>query len=190
MSKWDVKNIPAQDTIQPNLIPMVDIMFLLLLFLMLGADMGQRELEDMELSKAVLANDDQPKKGMEREDRLTVNIYHLPDRGMVWVKCDDYAQHKTCRNPNHWRIAVKGNDYKAPDEAAFKKLLAAEAEKGRKNHNDRNSVSERKIMLRADNTAPFGLVQGVMNSCAWAKMYKIECGVAKVSKEEVIANAQ
>ena len=38
------KSKEAQHT-NPNLIPMIDIMFLLLLFFMLGADMGQRELE-------------------------------------------------------------------------------------------------------------------------------------------------
>ena len=37
----------AAEHVNPNLIPMIDIMFLLLLFFMLGADMSQRELEEV-----------------------------------------------------------------------------------------------------------------------------------------------
>ena len=41
------KTIKAEEDVSPNLIPMIDIMFLLLLFFMLNADMSQRELEEL-----------------------------------------------------------------------------------------------------------------------------------------------
>jgi biopolymer transport protein ExbD len=189
MSKWDVKNIAAQENIAPNLIPMVDIMFLLLLFLMLGSDMGQRELEELNLSKATHVEEDKAREGMVQEDRLTINVYHLPDSGMVYVKCDTYAKHETCRNPEHWKIAVRGVDYRTADDARFKALLKMESDLGKKNPR-LDKFSERKIMLRADGSAPYSLVQSVMYSCSFAGMYKIECGAAKLPKGEVIAEAR
>src|SRR5215510_3058419 len=55
----------AQVHVNPNLIPMIDIMFLLLLFFMLGADMGHRELETVRLPQAENATKDtkQDKEG-------------------------------------------------------------------------------------------------------------------------------
>jgi len=179
MSKWDAKAIAAQDSISPNLIPMVDIMFLLLLFLMLGSDMSQRELEEVQLPKALYVKEDKAKPGVKEEPRTTINVYHL---GESWAKCEAYAKHETCRNPKHWRIAVRGQDFLAPDDKKFKDLLKVEAEEGKKKKSDK--ISERKIMLRADGSAPYSLVQGVMHSCAFAGMYKIECGAARVVEEK------
>ena len=42
----------TEESVGCNLIPMIDIMFLMLLFFMLGADMTQRELADVKLPKA------------------------------------------------------------------------------------------------------------------------------------------
>ena len=52
----------ASEHVNPNLIPMIDIMFLLLLFFMLGADMGQRELEEVMLPKAASMKEDKENK--------------------------------------------------------------------------------------------------------------------------------
>ncbi|MEK7447999.1 MAG: biopolymer transporter ExbD [Planctomycetota bacterium] len=184
MSKWNVRSIAAQDTIQPNLIPMVDIMFLLLLFLMLGSDMGQRELEAVILPKGIYVKEDKAPKGVVEEQRTTINVYHLQDSGVDSVQCEVYAKRETCRNPKHWRIAVRGKDFLAPDDKKFKELLKDEADIGRKKKTDK--VSERKIMLRADGSAPYSLVQGVMHSCAFAGIYKIECGAARVVAESAV----
>ena len=40
------------EEIAPNLIPLVDIMFLLLLFFILGTDMGHRQLEDVKRTRS------------------------------------------------------------------------------------------------------------------------------------------
>ena len=42
----------VKEDVTANLIPMIDIMFLLLLFFMLGADMSQRELAELVLPLA------------------------------------------------------------------------------------------------------------------------------------------
>ncbi|HEV3029560.1 MAG TPA: biopolymer transporter ExbD, partial [Planctomycetota bacterium] len=70
-----MKNLPRiQDTLAPNLIPMIDIMFLLLLFFMLGADMGQRSLEEVQLPLADSAENEPPRTGP--DSRVTINAHH------------------------------------------------------------------------------------------------------------------
>lgn len=179
MSKWSVKAPSAQEEISPNLIPLIDIMFLLLLFLMLGADMGQRELEEVLLPKAYYVKEDKNTTKIKAEDRVTINVYH---RYSTEVKCPEYAKGETCREETHWRIAVRGIDYKTATDEKFKVLLLQESELGKTNKTDRRS--ERKVMLRVDASAPYGLVQGIMNACAFAGMYKIECGAAEVTDKK------
>ena len=72
------KKMAVQEEVAPNLIPMIDIMFLLLLFFMLSADMGQRELEEVTLPKAMSVKEDTATKGKSNQ-RLTINVYHLHD---------------------------------------------------------------------------------------------------------------
>ena len=42
----------SESEISPNLVPMIDIMFLLLLFFMLSADMSQHDQEELKLPQA------------------------------------------------------------------------------------------------------------------------------------------
>src|SRR4249920_339440 len=94
------------DYTNPNLIPMIDIMFLLLLFFMLGADMGQRELEEVMLPKASSMKEDKEKD----KNRLTINVYHRYE-----VKCQAYEKSLVCRDDAHWRTGIKGKDYSEPE---------------------------------------------------------------------------
>jgi biopolymer transport protein ExbD len=182
MSKWTTRKIETEENITPNLIPLVDIMFLMLLFLMLGADMGQRELEDVILPQAIYVKEDKGTKDKQLEDRLTVNVYHRYATGVDSVKCENYAKGKTCRDLTHWRIAVRGMDFKTAEDEKFKALLKTEALVGKKDASDR--ISERKVMLRIDGSAPYGLAQSIMNACAFAGIYKVESGAAKITAEK------
>jgi biopolymer transport protein ExbD len=170
--------VQLQEEVSPNLIPMIDIMFLLLLFFMLGADMGQRELEEVRLPWANAIKEDAGKVG-EKSDRFTVNIYHLYEKE---VECSAFKDGKVCRDDKHWRIAIKGVDYTDTNKLVSQLKLEAEASstdptqpvdptKGR--------LSERPVMVRADETAPYGQVQKVINACAKAGIYKIEVGAAR-----------
>jgi biopolymer transport protein ExbD len=157
----------ATEHVNPNLIPMIDIMFLLLLFFMLGADMGQRELEPVQLPKA-----DEAMKDVQMKDRLTINAHHRNE-----VTCADYGRQKVCRDESHWKLGVKGKDCTDP------KVLAAVIEKDSASfrHVDAEgrTLSERRVMIRADGAAPFALAQRAMNVCAGQGIYKVEVGAAK-----------
>jgi len=170
------KKVSIQEDITPNLIPMIDIMFLLLLFLMIASDMGQRELELVRLPVADVVKEDKPETETEKAgERLTINIYHvLPDQ----TPCKLYDTNEICREERHWRIGIKGTDY--VDMEKLFALLDKEAAIGRKGTDPKAPrVSERKVMIRADGSAPYGMPQKAMNVCARAGMYKIDVGAAQ-----------
>ena len=158
-----MKTAQASEHVNPNLIPMIDIMFLLLLFFMLGADMGQRELESVRLPKAEQATKDSPE---EKDHRLTINAHHVERPA-----CEAYGRTKVCRDESHWKIVFRGED--CTEGKTLSLALARTADPlGR-------PFSERKVMIRADGQAPFGLAQRAMGACAENGMYKVQVGAAK-----------
>jgi biopolymer transport protein ExbD len=161
--------IQTEHDVAPNLIPMVDIMFLLLLFFMLGADMGHRELEEVKLPEATTVKEDEEE---EVGDRVTVNVFH---KYLTDVQCPAYAAGQVCREDAHWRIGMAGQDF--TDKKRLFVALKNAADRARDPSNPLRS--ERKIMIRADAAAPYGKVQDVLHAAAKAGMYKIECGAAQ-----------
>ncbi len=155
-----------QEEITPNLIPMIDIMFLLLLFLMLGADMGQREFEDVTLPTASAVKED---KDRDKLGITIVNVYHRFE-----AQCEKYKEGGICIDRSHWSIGVRGVDY-TPQSIGT--LIKGEAELARDPTNP--ALSERKIMIRADQAALYEYVQKVIEACAIAGLYKIEIGAAE-----------
>jgi biopolymer transport protein ExbD len=160
----------------PNLIPMIDIMFLLLLFFMLGADMGQRELEEVILPKAASMKEDKENKEKDK-NKLTINVYHRYE-----VKCGQYGDNKVCRDDAHWRTGIKGKDYSEPEKLGGYLKKEADATRGTDPKNPQ--VSELKVQIRADASAPYGLAQRAMNTCAKAGIYKVEVGAASPMEEK------
>ena len=163
----------------PNLIPMIDIMFLLLLFFMLGADMGQRELEEVILPHAKSVKEDKGTAQEAGKERLTINVYHKYKSANF--HCATADRGNVCREVKHWLIGVRGKDF--TDLAKLKAYLdkdAAELRTDPKNP----LISERKVMIRADSVAPYGRVQVVMSACTSVGIYKIECGAAQPPAEK------
>src|SRR5258705_11018816 len=102
MSKKE--KIKIAEDVAPNLVPMIDIMFLLLVFFMLSADMSNRELEEVVLPKALSVKEDKANdKKDESAKRLTVNVYHKPR--VVCAEYDSKAEAdkkpSSC-NKQHW----------------------------------------------------------------------------------------
>ncbi len=80
-------------------------------------------------------------------------------------------------------MGVKGVDFTDMDKLyAF---LDKEAAIGRKGTDPKApKVSERKVMIRADGSAPYAMPQKAMNVCAKAGMYKIDVGAAQPEQEK------
>ncbi len=160
--------IQVQEDVSPNLIPMIDIMFLLLLFLMLGADMGQREFEEVMLP-IVDASSVKEDKIRDHAGTTTINVYHKYEG-----KCEPFENGGICTVREHWRIGVRGEDY---DTKTIGALIKSEANEGRDPRTP-NAPSERKVMIRADQGAIYEYVQKVIEACAMSGLYKIEIGAA------------
>ncbi len=170
----------VEENVAPNLIPMIDIMFLLLLFFMIGADMGQRDIEDVVLPVASSVKEDKLAKG-KLTDRLTVNIYHPFHNSS---DCAARANGRVCLEERHWKITVRGQDLSEPEKLST--LLKEEADLHRDEASGKKS-SERRVMVRADGSAPYGLVQDVMSACARVGIYQVECGAAQPPQEKSVA---
>ncbi len=167
-----VRQYNADSAVAPNLVPMVDIMFLLLLFLMVGADMGDRELEEVHLPIAKSAVPEKPETIP--QDRITLNVYHATE------KCSGYEVTQLCGTRDHWAIGLKGTDYR--DEKQLAAHLKALAKEDCEKHG--TQVPELQVQIRADQAAMFEQVQIAMGCCAEAKIYKVEIGAATMAASE------
>lgn len=177
------KEIKVQEDVSPNLIPMIDIMFLLLLFFMLNADMAQRELEEITPPIAIHATEDKPEPGSER---ITANVHHNTKEQTA---CAAFEAGTVCRDDTHWHISVQGRKYKL-DKDGMKQLsdvLTALGKKHRADPSDPNSHSERKLIMRVDRIAPYGHVQKLVEQASIARIWKVEVA-AGLPKEEANKN--
>ncbi|HET6163218.1 MAG TPA: biopolymer transporter ExbD [Planctomycetota bacterium] len=168
----------AEESVACNLIPMIDIMFLLLLFFMLGADMTQRQLEEVRLPKAEQCKPDDGTHCFELA-RVTVNVFH--PAASERVVCPAFAAGGVCRDESHWQIAVRGENY---SQESVRGVLRDEADRLRSTEPSEDGgppASLRELMIRADADAPYSVVQGVIESCAAVRLYKIEVGAAQPS---------
>jgi biopolymer transport protein ExbD len=174
------KGPAAEESVACNLIPMIDIMFLLLLFFMLGADMSQRELEEVELPKAdqVKAEDKEKAVGTRV---VNVNIFHTHNHD--GYTCAKHAAHEICRDLTHWAIAIQSSIYTLETiKMELKDLAELDIEEGQATDPKQPNapkLSKVEIMIRADQNAPYSYIQRVIESCAAVGLYKIAVGAAQ-----------
>jgi biopolymer transport protein ExbD len=152
--------VPQRD-LALQVVPLIDIMFLLLLFFMLGADMSQRECPELALPRA-----DVPLEKLAPDARsLTANVRH--DSGPA--VCVLHEQGGQCRDPQHWRRTVLGRDL-APAE--FERELCAAAQ-------DAPEPAALHLLVRADERAPYGAVQQLFQSAARSGVRCVELAAAR-----------
>jgi hypothetical protein len=181
------KSANTEDSVYMNVIPMVDIMFLLLLFFMLTADFGGRELEEVKLASGQTIKED---KQEEAKGRINVNIFHTPTtKNSGTVVCNDYDADRSCQDLGHWNIAVRGTRYQsnetleqwAKDQAyEHKKYKEGKSEADAKNP---QVTTDLRVMIRCDMHAPFSYPQLLMEKMALAGIYKLEYGAAEPAKK-------
>jgi biopolymer transport protein ExbD len=155
-----------------NLVPMVDIMFLLLLFFMLGADMSQREQAELVLPTASEIKENEKVKT--EEPTTTVNIQHSDSVG----NCPINTSGGICREEGHWAVVIRGREI--PRET-LKEQIKTEADASLEPDIDpiaQVRLSARKIIIRADKSAPYGDVNKIIEYAGTAGIYKIEVGAA------------
>jgi len=171
-----------EESVAVNVVPLVDIMFLLLLFLMVGGDMSHRESTEVQLpqaDKAVEANRD-----VGEERYAVINIHPVKD-----PTSDQDRLAGWFRDITNWQFAISGVEYRdywtlldgQGEQAPGLKVVAAQKleETPLPGTNPPKYLSAVKITIRADKSAPYGMIQQAMQACAEAGLYKIEVGAAK-----------
>jgi len=167
------KTPETEENVGGNLIPMIDIMFLLLLFFMLGADMSQRELENVTLPKADQIKEDE--KIREKFGRTTINVMLRDDSKPPSELSREYLQ-----DDKNWTIAIRGHSF--PDYNSLKTQLQAEAELDLQEQPDpiaKKKLSERFVQIRADGYAPYGLVQKIIDVASQVGLFTVEVAAAR-----------
>ena len=166
----------TEESVGCNLIPMIDIMFLMLLFFMLGADMTRRELQSLTLPKASQIKED-PKIADPKFTRTTVNLHHLEEDE---IQCSAYAAQKICREEAHWAVSIRGRPF--PDWAELKKFFEDRAKDEMEAHVDLLAgirLSGHTVIIRADRWAPYGFVQKIITTAGAGGLYKVEVAATK-----------
>ena len=134
-----------------NMTPMIDVVFLLLIFFMVVVDMTQKDLADLTLPLAITA---QPDKSDDKNPRYIVNV----DRqGLIKYKGADYTLGELKQLLNRLkRIYGKYKDFGKPPNIV--------------------KASELFVLVRADKDTPWQHVQWIMTIMAEEKLYKLQFG--------------
>ena len=143
------KSMDVEENVACNLIPMIDIMFLLLLFFMLSADMTTRVAEDIKIPRADQIQEDPKQKTDAPTD--VVNV----------VANGDGAD-----------IIILGTKYDW-DSLRFR-LTELAKENPEEGNAPGTFFTSRVIMLRAEADAPYKHVQRLIQLCSKVGYYKIE----------------
>lgn len=175
----------TEDSVYMNVIPMVDIMFLLLLFFMLTADFGSRELEKVKLAEGKTIKED---KQEEAKNRLNVNVFHtITTKDNGTVSCVDFDSEKPCQDIGHWNVAIRGRRYGSKQLEEWAKYQAKIHKKEKEKKTDAEAENPQvptdlRVMIRCDTRAPFKFPQLLMEKLATAGIYKLEYGAAEMQK--------
>jgi biopolymer transport protein ExbD len=76
----------------------------------------------------------------------------------------------------HWMIAIRSNYYTLD---TIKGAMEEEGKLEIEEVKDGKTISKREVMIRADENAPYGYIQKVIEACASGGIYKIAVGAAK-----------
>ena len=139
--------------------PMIDVVFLLIIFFMIVTDLTQQELEDLVLPKADMAQKDENPP----EKRMIINITRP---GHYIVKRIDKGVVDDCIDQIRNQLATMVQFFDREDDGC----------------------SKQPVLIRSDLHTEFKYIQKVMQICGeeGIKIYKIElaCSVDKAEEEE------
>ncbi|MBM3976904.1 MAG: hypothetical protein FJ299_07940 [Planctomycetes bacterium] len=174
MSRRHREYIKPSEDLSCNVIPLIDIMFLLLLFLMVGADMGQREMADLVLTKATHATVP-PKEGDLKKKGERYRVVNVQFDGDI-SKSGDI---RNTRDLARWVYVVGGLNF-TPE--TIKDRMMDEARESMEGFVDPEAgveLSALKVTIRADRDAPYGMVQNLITILGTCGIYKVELAAAK-----------
>ena len=162
----------AQDECRLEMTSMIDVVFLLIIFLMVITDLTQQDLEDLQLPTAENAQPDKP----DPEDfRPVVNI---KQDGSIWVK------RKKIYSPE----PGKADNYEEVREylAQVAQRMDHETFDGTPAKRGPNTIPGEALLVRADEFSPFKHTQKVMEQCGYkgVQIWKLQLAASEAEKND------
>jgi biopolymer transport protein ExbD len=145
-----------------NMTPMIDVVFLLIIFFMIITDMTQQDLEELVLPMATFAREDKPDP---EEYRPIINIQY---DGKIIIKREKY-------------YIPEEDDGNADPYLRVKEWLAKTAKRMDKDFLTEGAttgpkVPDEPVLIRADISTPFKHIQKIMEFCgaAGVQIWKVQ----------------
>ena len=155
-----VKKMMAEKA-EVNMTPMIDVVFLLLIFFMVVVDLTQQDLADLTLPLAFTAQQD---KSNDEDKRYIVNV---DKRGFIMYKGKDYTLSELKQLLNRLkRHYGKYKDFGKPPNIV--------------------KASELFVLVRADKDTPWQHVQWIMTIMAEEKLYKLQFGAKQYADNDYL----
>jgi biopolymer transport protein ExbD len=151
-------------------VPMIDIMFLLLLFFMLSADMVTKEMENVTLPKDLEKAQQDDDKNKKDYDTEFISIVHEKDNQDL-TSCAAYNT-TGCKDENHWLVKLAGAELNnlpnrsdwAPVRTRLREIATIPGEMEPPDPTSGATYSKRAVVLRCDRMAPYGIVQRLIQT--------------------------
>jgi len=154
------KDMQGDEQCVMNMTPMIDCVFNLLIFFMLISDLNQKDLVELTLPVAYMAEED---KGQEEDDRVILNVDKYGR--IMWkqknVTLDELG-------------TILGN---ARDKYELK--MKQQNKSGLEELPGGGKASKLYVLLRADKDTPWQHVQWLMTIMAEQKLYKLQFATKK-----------
>ena len=148
-----------------NMTPMIDVVFLLIIFFMIITDLTQQDLEELKLPVAYHAVPDKPDPD---EWRPIVNVTY--DGRMVIKRESLYEPERDDQKPEPYK-----------EMKDWLKRAAIRMEKAPINPGASQEVPDEPLMIRADESTTFKHIQKIMEFCGeqGVQIWKIQLAVAE-----------
>jgi len=150
----------AQTEMEMNMTPMIDVVFLLIIFFMIITDLTQQDLEELQLPKARSAVEDKP------DIEVVRPIINIPQSGRMIYK----------------RRALYDPEIDGDNMQGLARFLVDQADR----MPTKDTLPDNPLMIRADRGTEFKYIQRVMETCGLedVRIWKLELGAAQEEKDE------
>lgn len=159
-----------EEAVEPDLTPMIDIVFQLVIFFLVANDLTRKEVEELKLPQALYGTED---LAQEKERRIIINILG-PERDRQTGE----LLFPNAVPPKIPTIKVKGQQYDLPK---LERFMRTQADLDREPPGGPGAPSAIYVLIRADKGTPWQHVQYVMQVCAQPNIaiYKMQFATTK-----------
>jgi len=156
MNKHDAKT-----EMEMNMTPMIDVVFLLIIFFMIITDLTQQDLEELKMPAARSAQEDVP------DPKIVRPIINIPQSGKMI----------------HKRNSLYDPEVDGDSMIGLERFLADQANRMKAGE---DGLPDNPLMIRADRGTEFKYIQRVMEICGkeGIRIWKLELGAAQVEEDK------